>query len=31
MKKFIAAFDGLDFSESTMSYSIFLANILMLT
>jgi nucleotide-binding universal stress UspA family protein len=25
MKKFIAAFDGLDFSESTMSYSIFLA------
>lgn len=25
MKKFIAAFDGLDFSESTMRYSIFLA------
>ena len=25
MKKFIAAFDGLDFSKSTMNYSIFLA------
>jgi len=25
MKKFIAAFDGLDFSESTMNYSVFLA------